>query len=151
MKKNSKFIIVASLIGTSTFVLAVEQPTQQAPVQGTTTVAAAQIKAVTSGSAANVTQQNSNSVMVSPRTGLRYVVNNPANRPIVFETGALQPVTAQNVKRIVATNPALSEKSQQQAEKALLDLAGINAQDSDASEATAQVANASIAVNQSLK
>ncbi|ATO18575.1 hypothetical protein BS636_02300 [Acinetobacter sp. LoGeW2-3] len=55
----------------------------------------------------------------SPRTGIRYTFANP-NRPIVLQTAAITAANAANADRIVASNPALSATSQQQAKEALL-------------------------------
>lgn len=74
-----------------------------------------------------VVQKGQKTILVSPRTGMRYVLTNPANRTVVFQTELLAPVTAQNINRITATNPALSAASQAQAEQALLDMAGLKA------------------------
>lgn len=58
----------------------------------------------------------------SPRTGMKYSFANP-NRPIVLQTAAIAPANAVNADRIVASNPALSTTSQQQAKQALLNQA----------------------------
>lgn len=57
--------------------------------------------------------------IASPRTGIRYTFNN-SNRPIVLQTAAIAAANAANADRIVASNPALSAASQQQAKQALL-------------------------------
>lgn len=57
--------------------------------------------------------------VASPRTGIRYTFNNQ-NRPIVVQTEAIAAANAANADRIVASNPALSAASQQQAKQALL-------------------------------
>lgn len=67
-------------------------------------------------------QQNDKIRLTSPRTGMHYVLTNSGNRSIVFQTEAMAAVNAQNVNRIVATNPALSVDSQQIAMKNLLQL-----------------------------
>ena len=63
---------------------------------------------------------NSSTVVVSPRTGIRYDLGNTAGRPIVLKTAAIAAVTPQTANRIVASNPALSAASQEKAKKALL-------------------------------
>lgn len=63
----------------------------------------------------------------SPRTGIRYTFANP-NRPIVLQTQAIAAANAANADRIVASNPALSATSQQQAKQALLNEAAQLAQ-----------------------
>ena len=57
--------------------------------------------------------------VASPRTGIRYTFANP-NRPIVVQTAKIAAANAANADRIVATNPALSAASQQNAKQALL-------------------------------
>lgn len=57
--------------------------------------------------------------IASPRTGIRYTFNNQ-NRPIVLQTAAIAAANAANADRIVASNPALSAVSQQQAKQSLL-------------------------------
>ncbi|WP_374664588.1 hypothetical protein [Acinetobacter sp.] len=61
--------------------------------------------------------------VASPRTGIRYTFANP-NRPIVMQTAKIAAANSANADRIVASNPALSEASQQRAKQALLDGAG---------------------------
>ena len=51
--------------------------------------------------------------------GIRSTFNN-SNRPIVLQTAAIAAANAANADRIVASNPALSAASQQQAKQALL-------------------------------
>ncbi len=70
-------------------------------------------------------QEGDKTVLISPRTGMRYILNNPSRVAIVFKTEALAPVNAQNINRIVATNPAISPQSQEQAKQELRKLANI--------------------------
>lgn len=58
--------------------------------------------------------------VISPRTGMSYTF--PNTRPVVLQVQPLTAVTAQTVQRIVASNPALSQESQEQAKQALLSL-----------------------------
>ena len=58
--------------------------------------------------------------VASPRTGIRYTFANPNQRPVVLQTAAIAPVNAATVNRIVASNPALSPVSQENAKQALL-------------------------------
>ncbi|MEB3768111.1 hypothetical protein [Acinetobacter sp. MD2] len=58
--------------------------------------------------------------IISPRTGIRYTLGDTNGRPITVQTAAITAATSANVQRIVAKNPALSDESQQLAEKALL-------------------------------
>ena len=81
-------------------------------------------------------QKNDKIRLTSPRTGMHYVLTNSGNRPIVFQTEAMAAVNAQNVNRIVATNPALSVESQQMAMKNLLQLTAATQVNSAAFTAT---------------
>jgi hypothetical protein len=63
---------------------------------------------------------NGKVTVVSPRTGIQYSIDNPNERPVLIQTEAIAPATSATVDRIVASNPALSEESQQEAKKALL-------------------------------
>ncbi len=103
----------------------VEPSTEEATTSPSMTLKAATVQSATSLPNVHATQDRENTVFVSPRTGMRYSVNNPSNRKIIFQTEGLKPVTAQNVDRIQATNPMISSESQQQAKQKLLDLAGI--------------------------
>lgn len=66
-------------------------------------------------------------IVVSPRTGVRYNLGDTENRPIVFQTQAIAAANAANINRIVATNPALSAQSQEKAKIALIGAAAIPA------------------------
>lgn len=98
---------------------------EEATTSPSMTVKAATVQSATSLPNVHASQNRENTVFVSPRTGMRYSVSNPSNRKIIFQTEGLKPITAQNVDRIRATNPVISEQSQQQAKQKLLDLAGI--------------------------
>lgn len=87
------------------------------------TVPVAKIEAVTAAPSVTASQQGKKTVLISPRTGMRYSFDNPTNRPINFKTQVLAPANAQNVGRISASNPALSPESQQSAQQALLGIA----------------------------
>lgn len=67
-------------------------------------------------------QKQEKTVLISPRTGMRYSFNNPDGRPILFKVEPLAAANSQTVTRIVAENPALSPESQQQAVQNLLNL-----------------------------
>lgn len=58
----------------------------------------------------------------SPRTGIQYVVPNPNQRPVVIQTQGIDAANSATADRIVASNPALSSESQQQAKQKLIDL-----------------------------
>ncbi len=109
------------------FAMALSSATFAAEGQGQSiTVSAATVQAATAAPTVEAEQKRENTVLVSPRTGMRYVVNNPSNRKIIFQTEGLAPVNSQNIQRIVASNPAVSAQSQQQAQQALLELVGAN-------------------------
>lgn len=56
----------------------------------------------------------------SPRTGVVYSLSNPSQQEIVFKAQELKAVTAETAQRIIATNPALSPESQEQARQKLV-------------------------------
>jgi hypothetical protein len=58
--------------------------------------------------------------VISPRTGIRYTLGDTGNRPIVLQTAAIAPANSANINRIVASNPALSARSQEKAKVALI-------------------------------
>ncbi|MBE2171852.1 hypothetical protein IIQ44_08010 [Acinetobacter oleivorans] len=66
-----------------------------------------------------------NTTVISPRTGIRYTLGNTGNRPIILQTTAIAPANSANINRIVATNPALSVKSQEKAKVALIGEAAV--------------------------
>ena len=74
----------------------------------------------TSNTTAQAHAENGKVTVISPRTGIQYTVDNPDNRPITIQAEAIAPANSTNVDRIVASNPALSEQSQQTAKEALL-------------------------------
>jgi hypothetical protein len=118
MKLHLELMTLTVLISASGLALANDETAQQQ----TLTVPAAKVAAVTAAPSVAATQQGKTTVLVSPRTGIRYSFDNPSNRPINFKTQVLMPANAQTVSRISATNPALSSESQQQAQQALLNL-----------------------------
>lgn len=88
----------------------------------TMTVKAETVQAVINPVTVDAVQKDDNTVLISPRTGMRYTIKNPSNVPIIFKTELIAPATAANVNRIAATNPALSAASQEKAQAALLEL-----------------------------
>ena len=114
MKLIKNVICIAALAG-----LAINA--SAAPV---TTVKAETVEALVSNPVVEAVQKDDKTVLVSPRTGMRYSVNNPNNIPIIFRTEVIAAATSANADRIVATNPALSAESQQEAKQALIQLAG---------------------------
>ena len=60
--------------------------------------------------------------VISPRTGIRYTLGDTGNRPIVLQTA---PANSANINRIVASNPALSARSQEKAKVALIGEAAV--------------------------
>ncbi|WP_216937832.1 MULTISPECIES: hypothetical protein [unclassified Acinetobacter] len=119
MKKVLKTLMIAALaIPTLSFA-------ETSETAATTTIDKVQ-QAV--GSTTTQLQRTDTQVtVVSPRTGIRYTFANQ-NRPIVLQTPAIAAANAANADRIVATNPALSSASQQQAKQALLNQIGQLAQ-----------------------
>lgn len=63
--------------------------------------------------------------VISPRTGIRYTLGDTGNRPIVLQTEAIAPANSANINRIVASNPALSARSQEKAKVALIGEAAV--------------------------
>ncbi len=76
--------------------------------------------------------------VISPRTGIRYTLGDTGNRPIVLQTAAIAPANSANINRIVASNPALSAKSQEKAKISLIGEAAVQAADMAAQTASAQ-------------
>lgn len=109
MKKLLKTLSLVSLALPTLVFASTPQTTTVDKVQAATGTATAQAQVV-----------NASTVVISPRTGIRYDLGNTAGRPIVLKTAAIAAVTPQTVNRIVATNPALSTSSQEKAKKALL-------------------------------
>jgi hypothetical protein len=72
--------------------------------------------------------------VISPRTGIRYTLGDTGNRPIVLQTAAIAPANSANINRIVASNPALSAKSQEKAKIALIGEAAVQAADAAAAQ-----------------
>ncbi|PVZ86024.1 hypothetical protein C9426_16735 [Serratia sp. S1B] len=66
--------------------------------------------------------QGNTTMVISPRTGIRYALGDTQGRLIQIQTTAIAPANTATVKRIVATNPALSVESQQKAEQSLLSM-----------------------------
>ena len=85
----------------------------------TQTTTPAKVQAAVGVSTTQAVVNNDQVTVASPRTGIRYTFANP-NRPIVLQTAAITAANAANADRIVASNPALSATSQQQAKQALL-------------------------------
>ncbi len=73
--------------------------------------------------------------VVSPRTGIRYTLGETGNRPIILQTTAIAPANAANINRIVASNPALSVKSQEKAKVALIGEAAVQAAEATTAQA----------------
>lgn len=72
--------------------------------------------------------------VVSPRTGIRYTLGETGNRPIVLQTAAIAPANSANINRIVASNPALSVKSQEKAKIALIGETAVQAANAAAAQ-----------------
>ena len=84
------------------------------------TTTAAKVQQARGATTAPAAQANGNITIQNPRTGIRYTFANPNQRPVVLQTAAIAPVNAATVNRIVASNPALSPVSQENAKQALL-------------------------------
>lgn len=129
--KLTKLLCALSCMGGTSLAIADE----------TMTVKAETVAAIVNPPVVEAVQKNDATVLVSPRTGMRYTVNNPNNVPIVFKTELLASATAANANRIVAANPALSTVSQEKAQAALTQLVSTSPQ----STATANTVNVTTA------
>ena len=110
MKKVLKTLVAAVLVLPALSFAETAQPSQ---------VALAQVQAAQGPTTAQAEVKNDTITLVSPRTGIRYTMR-ATERPIVLRTTAIAPVNATTVSRIVASNPALSAASQEQAKQTLL-------------------------------
>ena len=108
MKKVLKTLLFAA-VAVPMFAVAAPQTTTVEKVQAATGAVTPQVEV----------KREATSV-ISPRTGIRYTFANPNQRPVVLQTAAIAPVNAATVNRIVASNPALSPVSQENAKQALL-------------------------------
>lgn len=81
------------------------------------------VQAATGEVAAQAQVKKQATIIASPRTGIHYNLGETGTRPIILKTAAIAPATEATVSRIVASNPALSAASQENAKKALLDSA----------------------------
>lgn len=73
----------------------------------------------TSASTPVYTEENT-TTLTSPRTGIEYTLSNPQKIKYVMQVEKVVPANANNAKRIMAKNPALSQESQELARQALL-------------------------------
>ncbi len=101
-------------------------PTLSFAASDTTTINKVK-QAIGSTTAPVLVDPNGQVTIESPRTGIRYTFDNP-NRPIVLQTQAIVAANTVNADRIVASNPALSAASQQEAKQTLLNEAAQLAQ-----------------------
>lgn len=85
----------------------------------TTTVA--KVQAATGVTTAQTVVKNELTTVISPRTGIHYTLGDTGGRPIILKTAAIAAATPATVHRVVASNPALSESSQEKVKLALLD------------------------------
>lgn len=108
-----------TVLAVPSFVFAAE--TASAPQ--TTTVD--KVLAAKGPTSAQAVVKQENTTVISPRTGIRYTLGNTGNRPIILQTAAIAPANSANVNRIVASNPALSPKSQEKAKVALIGEAAV--------------------------
>ena len=130
MKKTLKFLILAS-VAVSGFAVAEDTPQ-------TTTVD--KVLAAQDNTTAEAQVKRDVTTIISPRTGIRYTLGDTGNRPIVLQTAAIAPANSANINRIVASNPALSAKSQEKAKIALIGEAAVQAADMAAQTTSAQTA-----------
>lgn len=129
-----------TVLAVPSFVFAAE--TASAPQ--TTTVD--KVLAAKGPTSAQAVVKQENTTLISPRTGIRYTLGNTGNRPIILQTAAIAPANSANINRIVATNPALSAKSQEKAKIALIGEAAVaGAAAVAASNVTAPAATNSVA------
>ena len=128
MKKTLKFLILAS-VAVSGFAVAEDTPQ-------TTTVD--KVLAAQGNTTAEAQVKRDVTTIISPRTGVRYTLGDTGNRPIVLQTAAIAPANSANINRIVASNPALSAKSQEKAKIALIGEAAVQAADMAAQTASVQ-------------
>ena len=128
MKKTLQLLILASA-ALSGVVLADNVPQ-------TTTVD--KVLAAKGATTAEAQVKREVTTVISPRTGIRYTLGDTGNRPIVLQTAAIAPANSANINRIVASNPALSAKSQEKAKIALIGEAAVQAADMAAQTASAQ-------------
>lgn len=115
MKKPLQLLILASAT-VSGFAVAENIPQ-------TTTVD--KVLAAKGPTTAEVQVKHEVTTVISPRTGIRYTLGDTGNRPIVLQTAAIAPANSANINRIVATNPALSARSQEKAKVALIGEAAV--------------------------
>ncbi|MGL5158735.1 MAG: hypothetical protein ACRC79_07950, partial [Acinetobacter junii] len=108
MKKPLQLLILAS-VAVSSVGFANEAP------QATTTTTVDKVLAAKGATAAEAQVKREVTTVISPRTGIRYILGDTGNRPIVLQTAAIVPANSANINRIVAANPALSAKSQEKA------------------------------------
>ena len=133
MKKALQLLVLASTAVTG-LVFANEVPQ-------TTTVD--KVMAAKGSTTAEAQVKREVTTVVSPRTGIRYTLGDTGNRPIVLQTAAIAPANSANINRIVASNPALSAKSQEKAKIALIGEAAVQAADAAAAQtASAQTQQA---------
>ena len=128
MKKTLKFLILAR-VAVSGFAGAED-------AAETTTVD--KVLAAQGNTTAEAQVKRDVTTIISPRTGIRYTLGDTGNRPIVLQTAAIAPANSANINRIVASNPALSAKSQEKAKIALIGEAAVQAADMAAQTAGVQ-------------
>jgi phage baseplate assembly protein gpV len=80
------------------------------------------ISAIANQAATQVPVNNGQVTLESPRTGIQYIIPNPDQRPVVIQTQAIEAANSATADRIVASNPALSTESQEQAKQELIRL-----------------------------
>lgn len=110
MKKVLNLLVAATLALPALAFAETGQSSQATP---------AQVQAAQGTATAQAELKNDTITLISPRTGIRYTMK-ATERPIILRTAAIAAVNNVTVNRIVASNPALSAASQEQAKQSLL-------------------------------
>lgn len=92
-----------------------------ASVDGFTTTLG-NVKAAIGPQQAEVTAKGDTLTIVSPRTGISYTLNQTAGRSIILQTDAIAAANNVTAKTLMAQNPAVSQASQLNVEKELIEL-----------------------------
>lgn len=117
--KKTHFLSTAMLFTLSNFAWANVNNTEAA-TQAVQTTTVANVAATQASQTTTAVQNDNKTVVISPRTGISYSFNNPEKRPVILKSEELAAANVNTVKRITASNPALSETSQRNAQLALV-------------------------------
>lgn len=126
MKKNVLTVLLGVSLASIGLMSSVSfaEDTTTLPAAAPFTVSADTVDVAINGKPVKAQQKDGQTTLISPRTGIRYVITNPTNRKVIFKTEELAAVNSATVGRIVASNPALSAQSQELAKQNLLKLTG---------------------------